>query len=97
MSPSSSPEQSVERMGLLLSISTNQIVTCSNRAGSINLFSCSTFQTKDAHLLFDVARDRVQGKVLTLRSRRMVGMFFKFNQPELWLLTAKVKVFTVLK
>ena len=84
-------------MGLLVSIITNQIVTCSNRAGSINLFSCSLFQTEDANLLFDVARDLVQGKVLTSRSRQMVGMFFKFNQPELWLLTAKVKVFTVLK
>ena len=35
MSPRSSPEQTAGRMSLLLSIRTNQIVACSNRAGSI--------------------------------------------------------------
>ena len=59
MSPRSSPEQTAERMGLLLSITTNQIVTYSNQAGTKYLFSCSIFQTKDANLLFDVARDHV--------------------------------------
>ena len=59
MSPRSSPEQTAGRMGLLLSITTNQIVTCFNRAGSINLFSWSRFQTADAKVLFDVACDRV--------------------------------------
>ena len=35
MSQRSSPEQTTGRMSLLLSIRTNQIVACSNRAGSI--------------------------------------------------------------
>ena len=35
MSQRSSPEQTAGRMSLLLSIRTNQIVACSNRAGSI--------------------------------------------------------------
>ena len=62
MSPRSSPVQTDGRMGLLsllLSITTNQIVTCFNREGSINLFSSSRFQTADAKVLFDVACDRV--------------------------------------
>jgi len=59
MSPRSSPEQTTKRLGLLLSISPNQIVACSNRAGSINLFSCSRFQTTDLTVLFDVAWDRI--------------------------------------
>ena len=59
MSPRSSPVQTAGRIGLLLSITINQIVTCSNRAGSINLFSWSRFQTADAKVLFDVACDRV--------------------------------------
>ena len=62
MSPRSPPVQTDGRMGslsLLLSITTNQIVTCFNRAGSINLFSSSRFQTADAKVLFDVACDRV--------------------------------------
>ena len=59
MSPCSSPEQTAGRMGLLLSITTNQIENCFNRAGSINLFSWSRFQTPDAKVLFDVACDRV--------------------------------------
>ena len=29
----------------------------------------------------------LQGKVLAERNWQMVGMFLKFNQPELWLLT----------
>ena len=46
-----------------LSSNRGQIVTCSNRAGSVNLFSCSTrFQTMDANLLFDVARYRFYGR-----------------------------------
>ena len=40
-------------------ISTNQIVTSSNRAGSISLFSWSRFKTADARLWFDVACNRV--------------------------------------
>ena len=64
MSPRFFPEQTAERMGLLLSITTNQIVTCSSLAGSINLFSCSIFQTADANLLFDVARDRVKERFM---------------------------------
>ena len=59
MSPRSSPEQTAGRMGLLLSITTNQIVACTNQAGSIDLFSWSRFQTADAKVLFDVACDRV--------------------------------------
>ena len=59
MSPRSSPEQTAGRMGLLLSITTNQIVTCFNWAGGINLFSSSRFQTADAKVSFDVACDRV--------------------------------------
>ena len=50
-------------MSLLLSISINQIVTSSNRAGSISLFSWSRFETADARLLFDVACDRVLGRL----------------------------------
>ena len=46
-------------LGLLLSISTNKIVACSNRAGSITLFSCCRFQTTDLKVLFDVAWDRI--------------------------------------
>ena len=95
MSPRSSPEQPAERMGLLLSITTKQIATCSNRAGRINLFSWSRFQTADVKVLFDVACDRVlehfklknlnhsERKVLAKRGWQMVGMFSKFNQPEL--------------
>ena len=59
MSPRSSPKQTARRMRLLLSITTNQIVACSKRAGSINLFSWSTFQTADEKVLFDMACDRV--------------------------------------
>ena len=59
MSLPSSPEQTAERMGLLLFISTNQIVTLSNRTGSINLFSCGRFQTADPKVLYDVAWDRI--------------------------------------
>ena len=55
MSPHSSPKQTAGRMSLLLSITTKQIVACSNRAGSINLFSWSRFQTADVKVLFDVA------------------------------------------
>ena len=79
-------------MSLLLSISTNQIVTSSNRAGSISLFSWSRFKTADARVLFDVARKR---KVLAWRNWQMVGMIFQFNQPQPWLLTANVKETTV--
>ena len=59
MSPHSSPEQMVGCMTLLLSITTNEIVACSNRAGSINLFSWSTFQMADAKVLYNVACDSV--------------------------------------
>ena len=46
-------------MSLLLSITTNQIVACSNREGSKNLFSWSRFQKVDAKVLFDLACDCV--------------------------------------
>ena len=59
MSLHSSPKQMAGRMSLLLSITTNQIVACSNRAGRINLFSWSRFQMVDAKVLFDVAGDCV--------------------------------------
>ena len=59
MSLRSSPKQTAGRMRLLLSITTNQIVACSNRASSINLSSWSRFQTADAKVLFDAACDRV--------------------------------------
>jgi len=49
----------VGRMSLLLSITTNQLIACSNGAGSINLFPWSRFLTADAKVLFDVACDRV--------------------------------------
>ena len=77
MSPRSSPVQTAGRMGLLLSITTNQIVTCFNRAGSINLFSSSRFQTADANVLFDVACDRVlerlQLKTLNYLQRKVLA------------------------
>ena len=53
--PALPPKQTAGSMGLLLSITTKQIVACSNRAGSINLFSWSRFQTADVKVLFDVA------------------------------------------
>ena len=59
MSPRSSPEQTAGSMSLLLSITTNQIVACSNREGSKNLFSWSRFQKVDAKVLFDLACDCV--------------------------------------
>ena len=59
MIPNSSPKPTAGRMGLLLSINTNQIENCFNRAGSMNLFSWNGFQTPDAKVLFDVACDRV--------------------------------------
>ena len=45
-------------MSLLLSITTNQIVACSNPAGTITLCSWSRFQTVDAKVLFYVACNR---------------------------------------
>jgi len=59
MSPHSSPEQMVGCMTLLLSITTDEIVACSNQAGSINLFSWSRFQMADAKVLYNVACDNV--------------------------------------
>ena len=59
MSQRSSPKQTAGRMRLLLSITTNQIVACSNRASSIDLFSWSTFQMADGKVLFDMVCDRV--------------------------------------
>ena len=58
-------------------------------------------------MLFDVACNRVLGrlklknlkyfqrKILAQRNWQMVGMIFKFNQPQPWLLTANVKETTV--
>ena len=55
----SSAEQTAKRMSLLLLFTTDQIVAWSIRSGSKILFSWSSFQTADAKVLFDVARDRI--------------------------------------
>jgi len=48
------------RMSLLLSITTNQIDACPNRAGKINFeFSLRRFLMAHAKVLFEVARDLV--------------------------------------
>ena len=98
------------RMGLLLSINTNQIVACTNQAGSIDIFSWSRFQTADAKVLFDVVCSHVlehfkpknpkylQRKVLAKRSWQMGGMLLKtelLSRLQQWLLTADVKEMTV--
>ena len=97
-------------MGLLLSITTNQIVACTNQAGSIDLFSWSRFQTADAKLLFDVVCGHVlehftlknpkylQRKVLAKRGWQMGGMLLKTGllfSLQQWLLTADKKEMTV--
>ena len=46
-----------------LSITTNQIDACPNRAGTINfVFSLRRFLMEHAKVLFDVARDLVLGR-----------------------------------
>ena len=55
----SSAEQTDKRMSLLLLFTTDQMVAWSIRSGSKILFSWSSFQTADAKVLFDVARDRI--------------------------------------
>ena len=67
MSPHSSPEQTAGRMSLQLSITTNQIIACSNQ-GSINVFSWSRLQTADAKVLFDVACDRILERFLKFKT-----------------------------
>ena len=98
------------RMGLLLSINTNQIVACTNQAGSIDIFSWSRFQTADAKVLFDVVCSHVlehfkpknpkylQRKVLAKKSWQMGGMLLKtelLSSLQQWLLTADLKEMTV--
>ena len=97
-------------MSLLLSITTNQIVACTNQAGSIDIFSWSRFQTADAKVLFDVVCGHVlehfkpknpkylQRKVLGKRSWQMGGTLLKtglLSSLQQWLLTADVKEMTV--
>ena len=97
-------------MSLLLSITTNQIVACTNQAGSIDIFSWSRFQTADAKVLFDVVCGHVlehfkpknpkylQRKVLAKRSWQMGGTLLKtglLSSLQQWLLTADVKEMTV--
>ena len=75
-------------MNLLLSITTNQIVACSNPAGSITLCSWSTFQTVDAKVLFDVACNHFKTLKTEIFTKKSVileklangKMFLKFNQ-----------------
>ena len=55
----SSAEQTAKRTSLLLLFTIDQIVAWSIRSGSKILFSWSSFQTADAKVLFDVARDRI--------------------------------------
>ena len=55
---------------MLLSITTNQIVTCSNGAGSVFYFSWSRFQTAGAKVLFDVVR-------LCFRAFKLKNLFAK--------------------
>ena len=101
MSPRSSIEQTAGRMNLLLSITTNQIVTCSNGAGSVFFFPGADFKQrvqKCCLMWCDCVLERLslktylQRKALGWRSWQMLGMFLKFNQPELWLLTANVNL-----
>ena len=63
-------------MSLLLSITTNQIVACSNPAGTITLCSWSRFQTVDAKVLFYVACNRFK----TLKAEIFTKKIYQSNQ-----------------
>ena len=80
--------------GLLLLISTNQIIASSNQEGHMNKFLWSIFQMVDAKVLFDEGCVIVIGSVLRLktwniynekhwRTWKMVRIFLQFNQPDM--------------
>ena len=57
--PALTPERTAGRVDLPLSISTNQKVACSNRAGINYFFPRADFQMAESKVLFDMACDRV--------------------------------------
>lgn len=87
MSRQSFLEETAGHIGLLISISTYQIIACWNQTGSINLFSWSRFQMGDANVLFDMRCDCVIEcfKLKKFKMNNMLCMTYKiWNTMWLW-------------